>query len=290
MLRGLISLVFLLFIWLVKAQIQDDFSDGNLNQDPFWISTNISSNGTDFVVLDGELNTNGPKSAATIFISTPLSLLADPFDLTWEFYVRYDNPPSNSNYVKIYLLSDQSDLTGNPRGYYLRMGVSGSADGIDLYNSELAAPLIADSIRSIANSIDCKVRVSRSWDGQWTLSVAFNESLDYQVLGSAMDQTMISSGYFGFFVQHSGSRNQAYFFDDIAIGFYQVVDEDPPMPMRIEVLSETEILIHFDETILSESIYPENFTINGDIQVKGAQLMESGASVKLLTDSLQVAL
>ena len=62
------------------------------------------------------------------------------------------------------------------------------------------------------------------------------------------------------------------------------------MPMRIEVLSETEILIHFDETILSESIYPENFTINGDIQVKEAQLMESGASVKLLTDSLQVAL
>ncbi len=70
----------------------------------------------DFVITDGELNSDGPSGSDTLFIATELAISSQPRELSPEFYVRYESPPSGSNYVKVFLLSDRMDLNDEPEG------------------------------------------------------------------------------------------------------------------------------------------------------------------------------
>lgn len=68
----------------------------------------------DFVITHGELNSDGPFRSGTLFIATELAISSQATELSWEFYVRYENRPSGSNHVKVYLLSDRVDLNNYP--------------------------------------------------------------------------------------------------------------------------------------------------------------------------------
>ena len=59
--------------------------------------------------------------------------------------------------MKVYLLSDRVDLNNDPKGYYLKMGESGSNDGIDLYHTSSNIPLISDPMNRIAEGIDVRI-------------------------------------------------------------------------------------------------------------------------------------
>ena len=122
-----ILLAFLFCPSLVFSQFSDNFSDGDFSSNPTWLGDTDN-----FTINNGELQLNDAD------FSTPVSQLYSSVltkdSTNWECYVRMDFKPSNSNYAKIYLQSDNSDLTGPLNGYFIRVGgVSGDLDSLELY-------------------------------------------------------------------------------------------------------------------------------------------------------------
>lgn len=125
-------LVFLL--WLAScapsfAQFSDTFSDGDFTNNPAW-----TGHTDHFLVHDGRLQSNGPGASAVISLTTPNG----QFSRTeWRFFVSLGFSPSDANHARIYLMSDQADLSSAElNGYFIRIGENGAQDGIDLWRQQ----------------------------------------------------------------------------------------------------------------------------------------------------------
>lgn len=240
----------LLFLFLVKypcqSQFTDDFSDGDIAANPIWISSNQSGNGADFQVSSGELQSNGPAATSTLWISNNHVPDVSQLQVVWEFKARYDAAPSSSNNVEVYLFSNSSDLTATAEGYFIRLGESGSNDGIELFKTGLSTPLIADPNASVAAGFDVSIKVTRDTSGKWTLEADTSGGSAYNVIGTAIDQEFVNGDYFGFKVEHTSTRNAAFFFDDVAI---TSSDLKAPDLVAVEVVSGSQLDLIFSENL-----------------------------------------
>ena len=108
----------------VLGQFADNFSDGDFSANPGW-----SGNASVFTVnASMQLQLNN-SVAGTSYLSVPFTLNTLD-ELNWEFFIRETFAPSSSNYGRVYLVSDQSNLTGPLNGYYLQFGEAGSLDAV----------------------------------------------------------------------------------------------------------------------------------------------------------------
>ncbi|HEX5170780.1 MAG TPA: hypothetical protein VFW11_16515, partial [Cyclobacteriaceae bacterium] len=105
------------------AQFSDDFSDGDFVSDPEWVGSTPR-----FVVASGRLQLRAPAEAAQSFLSVSSTAINNA---SWEFLSAMDFNPSGSNYTRIYLTSDQADLSGSLNGYYVLIG--GTSDEVSLF-------------------------------------------------------------------------------------------------------------------------------------------------------------
>ncbi len=106
------------FFTITYSQLSDDFSDGNLNQNPEWFG-DIQN----FVVNNEVLQLNHEDPASNNISVLYLPASTDNTQTTsWEFAFQLDFAPSGSNFAKIYLTASNSDLTGPLEGYYLKLG------------------------------------------------------------------------------------------------------------------------------------------------------------------------
>ncbi|MBK7854308.1 MAG: hypothetical protein IPJ79_04840 [Bacteroidetes bacterium] len=126
MIRYLIILM--LVSSVAKAQVTDDFSDGDFTNNPAWVGDVAS-----WQVTGGQLNSNHSTINSSFYLSTPSTIASNA---QWEIWVNFKQATSSANYIDIYLTSDIQDLnaaTGN--GYFVRIG--GSTDEISLYKKLL---------------------------------------------------------------------------------------------------------------------------------------------------------
>lgn len=109
----------------VFSQLNDDFSDGNFSDDPPWIGSldkfQINSSNQLQLVSD---------EAGIAYLSTENNLIND---IEWHFWVKLSFSPSGNNNARIYLVSDNSDMTSGFNGYFLQLGEAGSGDAIELF-------------------------------------------------------------------------------------------------------------------------------------------------------------
>src|SRR5690606_32885285 len=70
-------------------------------------------------------------SAGISYISTPSQSINNA---QWEIYLEMDFNPSSSNYARIYLVSDEQDLSSALNGYFVMVG--GTQDEISLYKQK----------------------------------------------------------------------------------------------------------------------------------------------------------
>ncbi|MTI27496.1 hypothetical protein E1163_21245, partial [Fulvivirga kasyanovii] len=240
----------LLFLFLVnhrgQSQFADDFSDGNITANPVWVSSNLSGNGADFQVSSGVLQSNGPAATSTLWISNNHVPDVSQLQVVWEFKARYDAAPSSSNNVEVYLFSNSSDLTATTEGYFIRLGESGSNDGIELFKTGSSTPLIADPSASVAAGFDVSIKVTRDTSGKWILEADISGGSTYEVIGTAIDKEFVNGDYFGFKVEHTSTRNKAFFFDDVAI---TSSDQKAPGLVALEVVSDSQLDLIFSENL-----------------------------------------
>ncbi|MCX7651242.1 MAG: lamin tail domain-containing protein [Bacteroidia bacterium] len=252
---------------LLWAQVFDDFSDGDFTATPPWNGTNAYWS----VTHDGRLRSNGPSASATLYLSTPNSLISNT---EWRFWVRVGFNPSSSNFVRIYLVSDRADLTDPAlNGYYLRLGgIPGNMDSLELFRQQGSTHtrLAGGKAGRFGSTNNIMwIRVLRSSSGTWT--VYADSSGFWETELSTTDASISTTSHFGIFFQHTSSNRQNLWLDDFYIG-PPIVDNTPPTLLSAEVVSPTLVRLTFSEAVdITSSQNPSNYLLTpGSIAVSTA--------------------
>ena len=189
------------FNCLAIAQFTDDFSDGNFSSNPTWFGESSK-----FEAASNELHLND-TAAGTAFMVTNSNVIHTAI---WEFRVKMDHSPSSSNLSRVFLMSDNSDLTASLNGYYVEIGnnSSSTSDDITLYRLDGSNKTkLIDGTDGILNtsSVDVMIKVERDASGSWTLysDTSGIGGASYLLEGTANDNTYNTSNYFGVFCKYS---------------------------------------------------------------------------------------
>ncbi len=276
--KNIILLLFACFPIFAFAQLQDDFSDGNFTDNPTWVGN------TDRYIVnaDGELQLNHLDASGTTV--SYLSVAANTANLTnWEFKVRLEFSPSASNFSRIYLNSDNPDVTADVNGYYVKIGgISGTDDAIELWRQDgNSDELLISGTAGGAGSdpVEARIRVERDAAANWVLLVDYTGGTDYVSEGGANDATYNMGGYFGFWCSYTATRKDKLFLDDLLIEPL-FIDMQAPALLTVTPENNTTVALAFDEPIIGFDF--GDFTINTGISVTAAEVdMTNPALIRL---------
>ena len=263
MMRSLSALLLFFIFCIVRvfAQVDDDFTDGNFSADPAW-----NGDVAKFEVNAAQqLHLNAPAVTDTACIYTGNTSIDNT---EWLFYFKLDFSPSGSNLLKTYLVADQPDFRQPLNGYFLKMGEDGSNDGIDFYLQQgttetLLLSGIDGHVSAIVNNV--AIKVTRDGSGNWTVLSDITGGNNYTLEGTVTDNTITTTGYFGFLCKYTSSRSDAFYFDNIYVG-QPVVDTDPPVLTQVIAVSPDQLDIYFNEPLEISSAEDElNFAVNNSV-------------------------
>ncbi len=221
--------VVLLTLFLAPAlaaqplSVVDTFEDGDFSSDPTW-----SGDAGRFVVsaLDASqvLRLSGRAEADTAALSTPSGVS----DGAWRFRIGWREVNlSTSSGARVYLVSDQADLTGAVEGYFLQFGTNNSPE-VRLYRQ--------DGLPTSNNRVEIGASGDVLLDGEQTLTVEVTRagadwtvSVDGAQVLTASDDTYSRSAAFGWWIKHIASTNDGFFLDDVQVdGSAGPPDTTPP--------------------------------------------------------------
>ena len=290
------AIIFLLLLSVTttnRAQsLIERFDDGNFDENPTWTgNTNL------FAVTNGELQLRdlAPPANGTAYLA-----VAAPTDIsqatTWEFYVRLAFAPSTTNFARVYLSANSPQLDGALNGYFVRIGgVSGDADAVELFrqNGTTNTLLISGQTGAVAlEPAIARVRIARSTSGEWSMSADYTGGTNFVAQGTPVTDVVHPVGSFaGVYCRYTGTRAQAFFFDDIIIDpLYS--DTAPPVLDSAVAESANNVLLSFNEPLEAASAgNAGNYLINNGIgQPASAQLTANPTQVRLQLASALVNL
>ncbi len=232
--------------WALMAQVAEDFSDGNFDQNPTWCGTLER-----FVVENNRLkldhsdaNISGAQMA---YLSTSSEVAVEG---TWLLRASINTTTSSANYVRFYLTSDNSDLTAPLNGYFVMIG--NTADEVSLYRqqgSQKTKIIDGTDKRLDFSSFDIVVKITRDEFGNWLLQSKINDETDFVTEGACNDTNVLGSRYAGIFVSYSKSNIGKYFFEEIQIEGKKFIDNIPPTISDCEVVDENKIQLSFSENV-----------------------------------------
>ncbi|HRI59549.1 MAG TPA: hypothetical protein PK228_07490, partial [Saprospiraceae bacterium] len=242
------------------SQIADNFSDGNLTQNPSWQgdldSFKINNNGE--LQLDASV-------AGTSRIAVQGNI---PDSAVWSLRCRLEFAPSNNNLLRIYLLADQPDLPA-ANGYFLEIGETGNLDAIRLYRQDAGTKtLLATGQPGMVatNPVDIALRVKRTISGDWEATAAAGGG-SFQPQFSVNDASYSggSNRFFGLQTVYSVSNIARFFFDDLSI-LPDVPDTQAPVLLSANAVDGATVAAQFDENLDSLSaINPANYNISNGV-------------------------
>ena len=272
----LFTFLFLLAAQWAAAQVQDDFSDGNLSANPAW------QGDVDHFTVNGnlELQLNAPGAG-----SSTLWLPVEIADSNlWECRFRMAFNPSNSNRLRIYLMADDADF-GSASGYFLLVGKDGSDDAIEFYRQDAGTTtlLAAANAGAVANNPDVRLRMQRLNAQNWQLEVDYSGGQTFQTEFTVADGSFPSGNYFfGFLCSYTATRTDKFFFDDILVSPI-VPDTAAPKLLTAEAVDSLTVQLHFDEEMEKTSAEnPANYQLdNGIGQPLSVSLLPGNTSVVL---------
>lgn len=230
-----------------RAQVNDDFSDGNFNIGTVW-----SGNDALFVVVDDGGNQrlrSASPGAANYYLSTPSTIVDDAY---WELFFDLRFATSGANYVDVYLMSSAADLSAGANGYFVRIG--GTNDRLELFRSDAGAEtslgLLTSNIVNSSASNPFRLKVSRSAAGLFTLEHDDGNTGSYANAGSVSDATYTSATHFGIRIEQSTAASAVnnHFFDDI-IAAPIPVDNTPPSITSVMAISASQVDVHYSEPL-----------------------------------------
>ncbi len=229
---------------LVNAQLWDDFSDLELSADPIWLGTlsTFTVNADSVLQLD-DIN------AGSSYISTGFTTYSLD-DVEWQFWVKHAFSGSANNFGRVYLASDQEDVSGSLNGYFIQFGESGSDDAIELFKQEgtTYTSVARGTDGLVSGSFEMRMRVRRDGSGNWEIGIDQSGGTDFVTEATGTDNSFGSTTHFGLLCTYTGSNATNFYYDDLYLGAY-ILDVSPPEIVSIMVMSSTELNVLFSEPV-----------------------------------------
>lgn len=250
------------------AQVADDFSDGDFLTSPEWSGTTEK-----FIVTDERIKSQGSSTAPDVlYLSTPNSLIENT---SWEILLDIDFNGTSSNFIEVYLTSNQSDLSASPSGYFLKIGETND-DYIRLYrNDNGTKAALAQGITGFSGNIgELKMRVTYI-SGTWTVYSSHTDDDTFTEELSYTDTTYTETSFFGIYYQYNTvSRFDELTFDDVYI---DTISNDHFLALTsISQLNESDILLVFNQALDTLSAETEaNYTLTEMGHPVSASLLDS---------------
>ena len=255
--RFLLLLFVSLPFWCT-AQLVDDFTDTEILNSPTW-SGDIDS----FNATGQRLNSSGPASSSIIHLSTPNTMIDNT---EWHFTINLEFNPSTTNFVKVFLVSNNANLESSLNGYFVYFGETGN-DSIMIYKQTgTTITRVFKGNRTLmpstATNNNTGIKITRDAAGTWNVFTDNTGGTAYISEGSFFDNTYTTTNYFGVVCDYgTASRNTLYHFDNIYVGNI-IVDIDPPIVVEAYLSNLNTVSILFNEFIdTATSITTSNFNL-----------------------------
>ena len=237
-----------------RAQIIDDFSDGDFTENPVWEGTDslFTVNGDKKL----QLNANG-AGEAWLYCREDVSDYVENGEYEWRFWLREAFSPSSNNFSDVYLCDN----------YFVRFGEAGSNDVIDLQrvNGTSTVSVCRGTDTFIASSFSAFFKVTRDAQGTWKIFVDKTGSDDYLLEAQGVDNSYIPSGRFGIKVTFSASNAKKVYLDDVYAGTL-IVDSEPPRLENVIVLNYNKLELDFNEPVDEiHALNADNYIIDNQI-------------------------
>jgi len=211
--KKIISLLLFLAPCYVFSQFSDSFSDGLFQESRSVVWTGDAEK---FIVnSDFRLQLNAPTTGSPAQLKTASALSANSY---WEWWMKYDFNPTSSNYAKVFLCSDASDLSGDLNGLFVRVGYTNKNISLISQKGKTTKVLI-DGTANRLNYASVALHVLAKWDktGTFSLYSKLDEEPDYVLEGTCSLTDVFSGSYFGMACIFSSTRNKAFYFDDFVV-------------------------------------------------------------------------
>ncbi len=251
-------LTLLLFVvsQLASAQFSDDFTDGDYTSSPIWggMTSNFE------VDASNQLHLLAPAIDDTSYLSVPTTNITT----TWDFFVRMDFNPSSSNLTRIYLVSNNADLTASLNGYFILVG--NTTDEISLYRqSGTTVTEILDGLDGTVNSdpVNVRIRVTRDALGNWEVFRDITGGYAFTSEGTILDNTYTSTTHFGVWCKYTSTRSTLFYFDNLGDPH---VDALAPTILSANAISATQVDVQFSEPLdVTTAETESNYSVNNSI-------------------------
>ena len=275
-----------------NAQFVADFEIGNLNEwqqspDETWSATTASGR----ISENFSLRHIGSSSAATDYISAPIQ----HFDVsagitTWQFRMKYNYNPTNTNKWAIILMADTSatewNNSGNFNGYAIGVNQVTADKRLCLYAinngvySELLKTVINwnDSIGTASTTI-VAIEIIRDAIGEWDLRLAKSTSFDdVKSYGTIIDAQHLSANYFGAISIYSSASAgaQRLWLDDISISSTVF----PSKILNVAQQNPKTLVVNFTKPLLANGL-----TNNGNYKLKKESIIISPNVVERISET-----
>jgi hypothetical protein len=221
------SLLLLFITQQLFAQVQENFDDGSFLENPPW-----SGDDSLFDASGLKLQLKAPPISGTAYLSTPSTAI---INASWEFKITLTFNPSGSNFARIYLVSDQIELSQALNGYFILVG--GSSDEISLYKqSGTTLTRLIDGRDGVLNlsNVSCTLKATRDSTGYWNLLSDIESPGIFFSEGTALDVQHLSAAYTGVWCRYTATRADKFFFDDIRVSGSPYIP--PPLAKMKDVL------------------------------------------------------
>lgn len=235
----------------IYAQVKEDFSSRNLKS---W-----SGDTGLFSASNQVLISNGPNlPSQKIYISTNSALR---YETEWSFLLDLKFNPTNSNFVRVYLVSDQERLTDPLNGFFVQFGET-NADTLDFYVQKgTNIKKIFTGLTAFSGNVKCAVRVISDTLGNWTFYIDSQLQGKYNYEGSVYDSSKVASRYFGIYAEYAtASRYNQYSLDNISI---KKIEKDTIAPHLLShsLINDSTLRLYFSEYAYSLEFAIENNTV-----------------------------
>jgi hypothetical protein len=268
----------LLFIFLTFfsfcgfSQVSDDFTDGNFTANPVW-----SGDAAEFIVNGtNQLQLNATIAGAS-YLSTP-NVMADLNNKEWRCFVKQTFAGSGSNYGRVYLVSDQTNLEGPLNGYYLQFGEALGNDAVELFEQTgtISTSVCRGTNAQIAASFTVGVQVKRNAVGLWTLSVDATGGTNYVQQATGTNTTHTTSSFMGVADVYTVGNITKFFYDDFYAGTI-ITDIAPPTIVSATVISSTQLDVLFNEDLdATSSQLTSNYSASNGLGAPSTAVLDGG--------------
>lgn len=267
--------LFCLWPFLLSAQFIDDFSDGNITQNPVWQGNTEKFKINDDLVL--QLN-DVTEGEALLFTDNNYATNCE-----WRFWIKLSFSPSGNNNARVYLVADNENFTETGNAYYLQFGESGSDDAIELFRQDggESFSVCRGEDGLLSSSFDLGIKVIRNEDGLWQIFADENGGENYKLQAEAIDNTHQSTSLFGIYCKYTSSNSSKFYFDNIFCGDIYV-DTQAPQVLGLKVKNDSVLKISFDEVLdeaSAENVF--NYYVDNGIGNPASAMLDTGSETEV---------